>query len=408
MRSFLKSKVFNLVLIILLGLLFSCDQENSVRYFESLPHWNQIKVEDDHNFIPIAATFGLNGRVSPLITEVPFDRQKKSLNKLPPFIEYGGVKNLSGYIKILNKRFGDNKLLLDTGDIFSHKLPKAHRNKIEQFYDYQDYDVINFTETEILHYQKNDFKDSTLKNTTYLGSNIFEIKENKFLEREGIKPYFIKKINNIKVGVLGITEFSSTNSEIRKKIKGVYFQDPILAFMKNRNSLNRKGVDVIILMNHLKTMCKGKSHKVIRMGSDWENNQLKCPKNDPLKKFIDRLPPKSVHAIISTGPQHTSGFIGKIPILGGFPRGGNIGLMGLFIDKKNKEIIPSKTILFPLIKTCTLQFIGTWDCYIEKENHSIVNRREEFFQKTNYQMVSAKFLGHDVSAQTTKEALEAN
>lgn len=95
MKSFLRSKVSKFLSILFIGSLISCQPDNDVKFYESLPHWNQIKVEDDQNFIPIAATFGLNGRVSPLIAEVPFERQKKSQNKLPPFIEFGGVQNLS-------------------------------------------------------------------------------------------------------------------------------------------------------------------------------------------------------------------------------------------------------------------------------------------------------------------------
>ncbi|MCP4912525.1 MAG: hypothetical protein GY909_05355 [Oligoflexia bacterium] len=408
MKNCLKSKVTKSIFVLSILILSSCKQQAPFTFIESVPQWNQIKVENNQHFIPIAATFGLKGRISPLVSEVPFKRQKESENKLPPMIEYGGVQNLSGYLSILNKRFGDDRLLIDTGDIFSHKLPKVHREKIEQFYDQQKYDVVNFTENEIFHFQKNDFTLPKLQTLKYLSSNIIEIKKNRFLERESIKPFVIKQINDLKVGIIGLTSYSSTNPEIRNKLKGVYFQDPVLSFIKNRNALNKRGVDIIIMINHLESKCTGKSHKIIKMGTDWKNRQLNCPKNDPLKKFIDRLPPNSVHAIISTGTSHTSGFIGNIPILGGYPRGGNIGLMGLFIDKDKKEIIPEKTILFPLIKTCTLHFVGTWDCHIEQSDKKMIGERKELLLKTNYQMTNAKFLGYEVEPKETTEVLNTN
>ncbi|MFH0738517.1 MAG: hypothetical protein V2A59_01480 [Candidatus Omnitrophota bacterium] len=88
-----------------------------------------------------------------------------------------------------------------------------------------------------------EFLKEYLKNTglIFLSCNI--VSKDKTIS--GIKPYIIKEVNGLKVGIIGLTPVAA-----RQKAQGFEFSEPAPAVAKAVADLKKQGVDIIILLSH--------------------------------------------------------------------------------------------------------------------------------------------------------------
>jgi hypothetical protein len=62
----------------------------------------------------------------------------------------------------------------------------------------------------------------------------------------GVKPYFIKDISGLKIGVVGVTSLAAV-----KKAAGVQFIEPKRALAQTLEDLKKQGIDIVVLLSNL-------------------------------------------------------------------------------------------------------------------------------------------------------------
>lgn len=163
--------------------------------------------------------------------------------------EWMGLEKISTYVK-------NNKhdLLIDAGDLFQG-LPISNLDNGKTATDisnYMGYDYKTIGNHEF------DFGLDNLKALTglnvkpkddinYLANNIRLTADNNLL----FKPYDIKLLNDIKIGVIGIATPETATKTHPKNVNGIKFTNPIDETKKNVQELTNQGIDIIIAISHL-------------------------------------------------------------------------------------------------------------------------------------------------------------
>ena len=146
----------------------------------------------------------------------------------------GGLARRAHYIKTV-KEETNNLLVLDAGDaltgLSSNEMEKENNQKkarvILKIYEKMGYDVLNIGDTDLqlgIEYLKALQKDSKIH---FLSASLKDPKTGKTI----FKPYFVKMMNGLKVGMIGlITPVGSPYTQKEaKKIKDFYIEDPVKA-----------------------------------------------------------------------------------------------------------------------------------------------------------------------------------
>lgn len=347
------------LLVIILIFLGSCTFNQVPTKVLSLPEYKSEETEDEVVKIVIASTQNFNGQLKSQTIEIP------KQGKLPE-LEVGGINLLSSYIRILRKVHGDSLILLDAGDLFNEKSPEDIPRTIRAYKEL-GYDGINLTDRElkILENMKHNVED-----LPFLTSNILDLKTLKPTSLHGSLPYKIINVANIQVGIISVTPFKAIEDKKDDFKTGLYFEDPVLSFLKARKELKSKGVNLLVLMISEKNI-------------------------DNVHRFVKRLPPRSFDVIISGNTKSDATLIDGIPILQNYGEGRFISSIEIFYDRQDKVVILDKTKNHGMIKTCSKFFRSTMDCHID-ENEKWFEKRLEIIKDSKFQTVPAKFLGHEI------------
>ena len=348
------------LLLIIQVFLGSCTFNQVPTKVLSLPHYKSEEVSDQVVKVVIASTQNFKGKLNSQKINLPE-------TKLPQ-LELGGINLLSSYIKILRKVHGDSLILLDAGDLFSETSPEDIPRTIRAYKEL-GYDGINLTDRELKILEKMQYSAEELP---FLTSNILDLKTLKPTSMHKSLPYKIIEISNIKVGIISVTPFKTIKGETDDFKTGLYFEDPVLSFLKIKKILRKKGVNLTILMISEKNI-------------------------DNVHRFVKRLPPNSVDVIVSSNTKSNATLIEEIPILQNYGEGKFISSIELFYDKQDRVIIIDKTKNHGMIKTCSHFFQSTMDCHIDKKGKWF-EKRLEMIKDSKFQTVPAKFLGHEIKS----------
>jgi len=147
-------------------------------------------------------------------------------------------------------------LTLDAGDLFFNQEIKADRQKIAQLkarlicriYNQIGCDALNIGENDLamgLEFLKNLEKTASFP---FISANLTD-KNNKLL----FKPYIVKSIGGIKVGVFGVIgDDSEIRSQIEKSTQGTIVVQGMLAAAQVAVEKLKQQVDIIVAMTHQK------------------------------------------------------------------------------------------------------------------------------------------------------------
>lgn len=171
----------------------------------------------------------------------------------------GGVARRATLIKELKKQYPDS-LVLDSGNFFSGGL--LDQNTQDTQLDMQRA-AINLAALELMKYDALNLSDDELNfGKEFLKKNVDKVKLDFIssnLNSDMAKPYIIKKIAGVKVGIIGLTNLAA-----KQKAQDLKFIEPKQAVEKYVRELNSKGVNLVILLSNL-----------------GENNDLNIIKNVP-------------------------------------------------------------------------------------------------------------------------------
>ncbi len=165
-----------------------------------------------------------------------------------------GANDGMGFPKISTKvkelRAGaDPVLFLDAGD-FVHGMPIGTISKGEKIIgmlDLMGYDAITVGNHEF-DYGKSQLSKLIKKTKVpFISANIYDGK--KLLS--GLKPYIIKDVKGIKVGIFGLTTPESYYKSHPKNVEGLTINEPVDAAKAMVTELKAKGCTVIIALAHL-------------------------------------------------------------------------------------------------------------------------------------------------------------
>jgi 2',3'-cyclic-nucleotide 2'-phosphodiesterase (5'-nucleotidase family) len=164
----------------------------------------------------------------------------------------GGISKRSHYINTVREE-GKKVLLLDGGNALVIGQPGNEREQqkarkraefILKLYGKMGYDAVNIGDTDLvlgLEYLKTLQEHSSVP---FLSANLKEKKTKKTV----FKPYLVKEIHGLKVGIIGL--ITQSIPPMLNKIRGYFVEDPARAATDSINGA-LLGVDIIIALAHM-------------------------------------------------------------------------------------------------------------------------------------------------------------
>lgn len=236
---------------------------------------------------------------------------------------------------------GFGVLLIDEGDFFSGTpigSKTAGKNVIEYMNAVQ-YDLLTVGNHDFDKSYTELIKRSKEANFPFLGANIVD---NKGEVADFLKPYIIKDIYGIKVGILGIGTAVTPSMSFPENVKGLTFLPEIATAKKWIPIMKAEGVEFIILSTHSWTpyerdVAAAKLQEEIKRGEWPDENKIGAPGMEIAVSVpgID---------VMFTGHVH-KGFplpyedpINHTLIFQNYGNGSNLGLVNFYIHKKTKTL----------------------------------------------------------------------
>ena len=161
----------------------------------------------------------------------------------------GGLATLGGAIQQVRREVGDQCLLLGAGDLIGDSiLADLTKGKaLITALNFLGYDALTIGNHEP------DFGIVTLRKR--IAEAIFPVVAcNMFLECDSslfTKPYIIKQVNSLRVGVVGIAYPKTGHTTAPKNVDGVRFEAAEKQVAKFIPRLREAGVDLVVVLSHL-------------------------------------------------------------------------------------------------------------------------------------------------------------
>ena len=158
----------------------------------------------------------------------------------------GGSAVLSNYLKDQKKPY----LLLDAGDTFQG-TPEGDLSNGEAVIKVMNelgYDAMTLGNHDLDKGQTQLKKLIEMANFAVLGANVIDKRTGQIFK--GLEPYYIKEINGVRVGVLGLTTSKMRYITMPQLRKGMEFQNEVDVAKKYIPELKKKA-DVIIALTHI-------------------------------------------------------------------------------------------------------------------------------------------------------------
>lgn len=335
-------------------------------------------VKDPEKFIRLSvASFNdLEAQHSPLNIEFT----DKS-NKQPQTIKIGGAQVIEQYLSILRQN-SPNTVLLDSGDIFS---PEVRTDDIKQFYEKLGFDALTLGTSDFNiklpdGYQSSPqfFKDFVAKSKTPLVlSNLYDLRTARHIEWPGVKPYLLKQVGELKVGVIGLIPDDIVGKTTVDNRLGLFVENMLQSTLRQARLLRSLGANIVVVITHQNIHCgyqvaKEKKLPLEKVNFEPHNENL-CDLTGILGDYVKRLPPQLVDLVIGGRTEEkVANYVGNTIVMSGFPKGSSFSLVDFYFDKKSKQLIPELTQVYQPIMTCHEFFSATNDCYYRDPsiNHS--------------------------------------
>lgn len=306
-------------------------------------------------------------------------------------ISIGGKDVISQYFSILRSHY-QNVVLVDSGDI----LPRDFQDlgKVKSFYEDLKYDALTLGIDDFnLKLEKNMnssvglFKEFSKDNKTpLLLSNLYELKTALNVEWEGSKPYLMKEVDGVKVGIIGLIPDDLVNLTTVQNRVGIFVENSVQSTMKHARLLRSLGAQIIVVLTHQGIDCSSKLSDKTNLPATKVNFEPRrtdvCDLSSPLGVFLERMPPHLVDVVVAgRNHQKMANFVNETLVIGGWENGKSFNYVELFVDKESKKLVPEKTIPHQPVLFCSEFFEATSDCY--PEDQSVKHQKR----------IPAKFLG---------------
>lgn len=323
------------------------------------------------------------------------DEHEKNLQS----IKIGGVDAAQAYFKILRDTY-ENVVLVDAGDIFAKA---SSTNTVRDYYKELDYDAITVGLSDFNLKLPTDVNTSSdlfkkfakTSPTPLLLSNLYELKTARTVEWEGTKPYVLKEINGVKVGIIGIIPDDIVAQTPVNNRVGLFVESMIQSTLRNARLLRSLGADVIVVLTHQGIDCnteQAQETKLPVMKVNFEpKRSSSCDLKGTLGLYLERLPPQLVDVVVG-GRNHMkmANFVNGTLVLGGFPDGKSFNYAEFTVNTKTKKVQSDATIVHQPVVLCHEFFKETKDCFTE--DHSVKHKDR----------IPATFLGKPIELKSSE------
>ncbi len=161
----------------------------------------------------------------------------------------GGLARLASAIDLVRKDAGESVLLLDAGDLIGDTMiaDLTQGQALIRVFNHLKYDAMTFGNHEP------DFGIPTLRDRIdeakfpFLAANLTN-------RREGdsfVKPYLIKQIAGVLVGIIGLTYPKTPWTTSPKNVEQLEFLDPVASLSFQLPRMHRDGAELIVVLSHL-------------------------------------------------------------------------------------------------------------------------------------------------------------
>lgn len=237
----------------------------------------------------------------------------------------GGLANMGTVIKDEKAKNPDGNLLLNAGDLADGSFV-SDRTMGEAAGDAMGamgFDAIGLGNHDFC------WGTAALKNMVQninapiLGANIVNGKTGKVMD--GAKPYIIKDVKGVKVGIVGLDTQSTEKMISKENLGGLTFKDPVETLKKYIPEMKKKGADLLVVVTHL--------------GFD-EDKKLANEFKDESLVIVGG----HTHTILSKGHREANSIIVQAGSQSRF-----VGNLELEWDPNSKKVIESRAELIPVI-----------------------------------------------------------
>jgi len=164
----------------------------------------------------------------------------------------GGSAYLATLINDMRKKYDGHILLLDAGDIAQGTPVSNHFKGIPviDVMNHMKYDAMTIGNHEF------DWRQPALKGMIdrakfpVVCANVVYKKNTKRTIYD-VKPYIIKKVGDLKVGILGLCTPKTRTITKKENVKGLLFLDPAKTAEKYIPKMKKEGANVIVALTHL-------------------------------------------------------------------------------------------------------------------------------------------------------------
>lgn len=161
----------------------------------------------------------------------------------------GGLGRLAGAIARARKEAGEDVLLLDAGDLLGDTMiaDLTHGKALIAALNHLGYDAMTVGNHEP------DFGTEALRER--MREAKFHTVAANLIERKGgalfTKPYVVKTVAGIKVGVLGLAYPKTAWTTAAKNVTEVEFQEPVSPVTRYLPKMRADGAEVVVVLSHL-------------------------------------------------------------------------------------------------------------------------------------------------------------
>jgi 2',3'-cyclic-nucleotide 2'-phosphodiesterase (5'-nucleotidase family) len=163
----------------------------------------------------------------------------------------GGAAYMAATINNLRREYPDKILLLDAGDtVQGTPISNIFYGKpVHKIFNYLRYDARTLGNHEFDWGQDVLVKMIEECEFPNLAANVV-YKDDPTKLLPGVKPYIVKEVNGVKVGIIGITYEGTPVITSAKSTEGLLFLDPVKTLEKNIPLVRKEGAELIIALTH--------------------------------------------------------------------------------------------------------------------------------------------------------------
>jgi 5'-nucleotidase len=274
----------------------------------------------------------------------------------------GGAEWFAGYVNVLERKYGDNLILLDGGDMWQGTIDSNMflGKSVVAFYNLLPYRAVAVGNHEFDYGPENKGGKDGLgavkarmaeSNFPYVQANIFwkksglsrrdKNKSGKQWREKNLQPSVMVKAGGYKVGIIGLTTTSTPGKTLPQNVAALEFRDFLQPTLEEASRLRAQGAEIVLIATH-----EGEGKP-----------------GDPIYNLLHALPKGTVDGVVA-GHSHTEvhDFVNGVPVIESKTRGLFFGRFDLFVNKETRKVDPQLTRIHNMQPICGTWFQKTDDC----------------------------------------------